>query len=54
VIYYNLVSDWQICLLTIYDKDMARDLTPAEKRMLKAAIEKKTRERATRRGGRRK
>lgn len=54
VIYYYLVSDSQIWLMTIYDKDTAMDLTPAEKRTLKAAIEKETRERERRRAGRRK
>lgn len=54
VIYYYLVSDSQIWLMTVYDKDTAMDLSPTEKRMLKAAIEKETRERASRRTGRRK
>jgi hypothetical protein len=54
VIYYYLISDSQIWLMTVYDKDMAMDLSRAEKRMLKAAIENETRERASRRRERRK
>jgi hypothetical protein len=53
MIYYYLASDSQIWLMTVYDKDSAIDLTPAEKRTLKAAIEQETRERAGRRAGRR-
>ena len=53
-IYYYLLADSQIWLMTVYDKDTAADLSPAEKRILKAAIEKETRERARRRTGRRK
>jgi hypothetical protein len=54
VIYYYLGSDSQIWLMTVYDKDTAKDLSLSEKRMLKAAIEEETRERARRRTGRRK
>lgn len=54
VIYYYLVSDSQIWLMTVYGKDIAMDLSPAEKRALKTAIEQETRERARRRAGRRK
>jgi hypothetical protein len=39
VIYYFLVRDMQIWLLTLYDKDEAVDLSAREKRLLKAAIE---------------
>jgi len=42
-------SDSQIWLMTVYDKDSMTDLSPAEKRVLKAAIERETRERARRR-----
>ncbi len=35
--------------MTVYDKDSMTDLSPAEKRVLKAAIERETRERARRR-----
>jgi mRNA-degrading endonuclease RelE of RelBE toxin-antitoxin system len=38
VIYYYFLSDSQILLVTIYDKDKAADLTPAEKKALKTAI----------------
>ena len=48
VIYYYLMADTQIWLMTLYDKDTATDLSPAEKRVLKAAIEKETEERASR------
>jgi len=54
VIYYYLISDAQIWLMTLYDKDKAADLSPAEKRILKAAIERETRQRAERRGSDRK
>ena len=39
VIYYYLASDRQIWLMTLYSKDEAADLTAAEKKSLKAAIE---------------
>lgn len=54
MICYYLVSDSQIWLMTIHDKDTAMDLTPAEKRLLKAAVERETRGRERRRAGRRK
>ncbi len=54
MIYYYLLADSQIWLMTVYDKDMAADLTPTEKRILKAAIDKERRERAWRRTERRK
>ena len=42
-----------IWFFTLYDKDEAADLGPREKRLLKAAIEQETRERARqRRSGR--
>lgn len=49
VIYYYLMSDVQVWLMTLYDKDTAADLSNAEKRVLKAAIEEETRQRAQRR-----
>ncbi len=52
VIYYSLLADSQIWLMTIYDKDAARDLSPAEKRLLKAAIERENRERRKRKARR--
>ena len=39
VIYYHFASGHQIWLMTLYDKDEAADLTPKEKKALKAAIE---------------
>lgn len=49
IVYYYLAADTQIWLMTLYDKDEAADLSPAEKRLLKAAIETETRRRAARR-----
>lgn len=48
VIYHYLISDVQVWLMTLYDKDTVADLSAAEKRVLKAAIEKETRQRAER------
>ena len=39
VIYFYFLSDFQIWLLTIYDKDEAADLTAAEKKLLRQAIQ---------------
>ena len=50
MIYYHLVQDVQIWLLTLYDKDEAVDLSAKERRLLKAAIEEETRQRARLRG----
>ena len=46
IIYYHFPSDDQIWLMTIYDKNEAADLTPSERKGLKAAIvvERKMRE----------
>jgi len=52
VIYYYLVRDIQIWLLSLYDKDEALDLSPQEKRLLKTAIEAEVRERSRRRTSR--
>jgi mRNA-degrading endonuclease RelE of RelBE toxin-antitoxin system len=49
VIYYYFESDRQIWLITLYGKNEASDLSPAEKKALKAAIESETRQRAERR-----
>jgi hypothetical protein len=54
VIYYYLETDDQSWLITLYDKDELADLSPAEKRPLKAAIETELAQRATRRARRRK
>ena len=47
VIYYAFLSDEEIWLLTLYDKDEASDLSKGEKEQLKRALET---ERAVRRG----
>jgi hypothetical protein len=52
VIYYYLVKNMQIWLLTLYDKDEAVDLSAKEKRLLTAAIEEETRQRSRLRGSR--
>ena len=39
VIYYYFPSEQQIWLMTLYGKDEAADLTPAEKKLLKGEIE---------------
>jgi hypothetical protein len=39
IIYYYFLTDQQIWLMTLYDKNEAADLTPHEKKMLRAAIE---------------
>ena len=49
VIYYCFETDRQIWLITLYGKNEANDLSPAEKKALKAAIESETRQRAERR-----
>jgi len=53
VIYYYFEEDQQIWLMTIYGKNEAADLSPAEKKALKAAIEKETADRAAKRRARR-
>lgn len=45
VIYYHFVADSQIWFLTIYGKNEADDLTPTERRALKAAITSELRQR---------
>lgn len=49
VIYYHFAGDAQIWLMTLYGKGEVADLTPAEKRSLKAAVEKEVDERTRRR-----
>jgi len=49
VIYYYFLSDSQILLVTIYDKNEASDLTASEKKALKNAIATELESRATRR-----
>ena len=48
VIYYWFDERNQIWLMTIYDKNEAADLTPEQKRMLKAAIDGEKKSRARR------
>jgi hypothetical protein len=40
VIYYHFAAEHQIWLMTLYGKNEAVDLTPREKKTLKAAIER--------------
>jgi hypothetical protein len=49
VIYYHFVSDRQIWLMTLYDKDEASDLTANEKKVLKSSIESELEARAAKR-----
>ena len=51
MIYYHFAVDHQIWLMTLYGKSEAADLTPKEKKALKAAIEGECKARAA---GRRK
>jgi mRNA-degrading endonuclease RelE of RelBE toxin-antitoxin system len=39
IIYYFLIGDEQIWLFTVFGKNEAADLTPVQKRQLRAAIE---------------
>lgn len=52
VIYYYLASDDQVWLITVYDKDEAVDLSPAERRTLKGVINEELRQRAVSRRNR--
>ena len=52
VIYYRLAADHQIWLMTLYGKNEAADLTPGEKKALKAAIESESKARETAKGKR--
>lgn len=54
VIYYHLSGDAQIWLFTLYDKGEVTDLSAAEKRQLKAALDAELARRAARRLSRRK
>ena len=47
-IYYLFLQDSLIWLVTLYGKDEAADLTPSEKRLLKAAADEEKRQRAKR------
>jgi hypothetical protein len=46
VIYFWLDDRSQIWLMTIYDKNEAADLTPSQKKILKAAIDAEKKARA--------
>jgi hypothetical protein len=54
VIYYYLMTDAQIWLMTLYDKGEVADLSVAEKRLLRAALDAELAGRAARRRPRRK
>lgn len=54
VIYYHFVGDNQIWFITLYGKDEMKDLSPDERRALKAAIDQESGRRALRRAARRK
>ncbi len=47
IIYYYFLTDRQVWLMTLYDKDEASDLTPKQKKILKSAIESELRARQT-------
>jgi hypothetical protein len=49
IIYFYFESEQQIWLMTLYGKDEAADLTPKEKKLLKAALEGEVKARAHRR-----
>ena len=49
VIYYYFLSDQQIWLIAIYDKDAASDMTASEKKALKNGITAELKTRAIRR-----
>jgi len=53
IIYYHFLSDHQIWFMTLYDKDEAADLTPTQKKTLKAALEVELEARAVKRTARR-
>lgn len=50
IIYYYFLSDQQIWLITLYDKDEVKDLTPKEKKVLKGAIDAELKMRQTTHG----
>jgi hypothetical protein len=52
LIYYYFPAEQQIWLMTLYGKNESADLSPAEKKALKAAIERETAARAAQRGRR--
>ncbi len=54
IIYFFLHEDHQVWLFTLYGKDEADDLTPAQKAQLRAAVEAEQKARYARRNQRRK
>ena len=52
IVYYYFLSDQQIWLMTLYDKNEASDLTSKEKKALQAAIADELKMRETRRARR--
>ena len=48
IVYFYFPSDQQIWLMTLYDKNEAADLTPAQKKLLKSAIGGELKARASR------
>lgn len=53
IIYFYFASEQQIWLMTLYGKDEASDLTPKEKKALKAALDVEVKARAERRAAHR-
>jgi hypothetical protein len=49
IMYYHFARDYQIWLMTLFDKDEASDLSPKEKAALKAAIQAELRAREAKR-----
>lgn len=53
IIYFYFESEQQIWMMTLYGKNEAADLTPSEKKALKAALDVELKVRAQRRAARR-
>ncbi len=53
IIYYYFEGDQQIWLMTLFDKNEASDLSPRQKKALKAAVAEEFEARKARREGRR-
>jgi hypothetical protein len=53
VIYYYFAQDHQIWLMTLFDKSEASDLSPKEKKILRAAVEAELEARRSKRAERR-
>lgn len=50
IIYFYFESDQQVWMMTLYGKDEAADLTPSQKKALKAALDAELKARAQKRG----